>query len=140
MSPEKLYDLDDLRIPMGKRYEFVETKTLCALGTILDPRFKRHIFLNKDNLEKAKTELVVEIKNLQTVYNNEESPKQRQDKTYLLEPLLSPTANIFSYRKENMKYPNLRKFSRKFLIVLLQLPFRKDFSTSGGIVDKKKAD
>ena len=44
MSPEKLYDIDVLRISMGKKYEFVETKTLYALGTILDPRFKGHIF------------------------------------------------------------------------------------------------
>ncbi|XP_068118237.1 zinc finger BED domain-containing protein 4-like [Hyperolius riggenbachi] len=59
---------------------------------------------------------------------------------YLAEPLLQPSSDIFKYWKENKKYQNLRKLSKKFLITPPSTVISERlFSTSGNIVDRKRS-
>ena len=59
---------------------------------------------------------------------------------YLAENLLPPSADIFKFWKENLKYPNLRQLAKKYLITPPSTVFSERlFSTSGIIVDKKQS-
>lgn len=55
---------NDLLTSLKRRYQSVETEKVYALGTILDPRFKGSVFLSKENLEKAKSTLTMEISDI----------------------------------------------------------------------------
>jgi hypothetical protein len=57
---------------------------------------------------------------------------------YLAETLLPPSADIFKYWKDNKKYQNLKKLSKKYLITPPSTVISERlFSTAGIIADKK---
>lgn len=59
---------------------------------------------------------------------------------YLAETLLPPSADIFKYWKDNKKYQNLKKLSKKFLITPPSTVISERlFSTAGIIADKKRS-
>lgn len=60
--------------------------------------------------------------------------------TYLKEPLQQPTADIFSYWKNNQTFPHLKKLAVKFLCVPPATVFSERLFSSAGIVcDQKRS-
>ena len=65
-----IYILSSLK----RRYQYVETEKLYALGTVLDPRFKGSVFLRKENLEQAQSALIAEISDIYSQLNCNDMP------------------------------------------------------------------
>ncbi|KAJ8883565.1 hypothetical protein PR048_015409 [Dryococelus australis] len=112
---------NDLIYSVSLRYVAVEQEILFATGTLIDPRLKSHPVMSnahtKDTAAPAEAhgmwEFYSKIMN-DAMCESQATSIRAETQTYLQEPVLPPSTNIFHYLKENHKFPNIKRLTKKY--------------------------